>query len=305
MRSALSLVVACLFSSLALNSFADECPANWKTRHPEWIWCDDFETDKTPSYFEKTGSFNRTAGVGFNGSYGMKSTWISGSKDGGTLKLAFGLTPPGSGLTPPTGVDITTKFREVYFRVYLKSQTGWNSGTNGNNSKLARATSFVAADWSQSMIAHLWSNDTGNNNYLRSDPASCVSGSAVKCVGYNDFANLTWLGGLDGTTAIFTSPNAGTWNCIEAHVRLNDPDLSNGIEEFWIDGRLEASSISLNFIGSYSAYGINAVLFENYINNGAPQAQSRYWDNLVVSTLRIGCSPSAVLAPPPNLRITQ
>ena len=84
---------------------------------------------------------------------------------------------------------------ECYYRAYLKSQTGWKSGTNSNQSKFTRATSFVAANWSQAMIAHLWSNDTGNNNYLRSDPASCVSGSTVQCVGYNDFAHINWLGG--------------------------------------------------------------------------------------------------------------
>lgn len=274
---------------LSLNSIADECPANWKSLHPEWIWCDDFETDKLGSYFESTAPFNRTAGVGLNGSYGMQSTWASGSEYGGTLKLAFGLTPPGSRFTAPAGVDTTTKFREVYYRVYLKSQPGWNSGTSGNQSKLSRATSFVAADWSQAMIAHLWSNDEANNNYLRSDPASCVSGTTVRCVGYNDFTHLAWLGAGKGRTAVFASPNAGTWNCIEAHVKLNDPGQVNGVHEFWVDGRLEASRTHLNFVGSYSAYGINAVLLENYINNGSPQIQSRYWDNFVVSARRIGC----------------
>jgi len=109
---------------------------------------------------------------------------------------------------------------------------------------------------------------------------------------------------VNGTTAVFSSPNVGTWNCIEAHVKLNDPGLSNGIEEFWIDNHLEASSTNLNYVGSYSAYGINAILLENYINSGAPQAQSRYWDNFVVSTQRIGCSADVVsIAPPQNLRV--
>lgn len=295
----------CIYALLSYQSFANECPSDWKVQHPAWIWCDDFETDKTTSYFENPDPLTRTAGVGINGSYGMQATWTSGQMNAGSLKLAFGLTPPGSGLTPPAGVDTTTKFRDVYYRAYLKSQPGWNSGTN-NQSKFSRATSFVSVDWSQAMIAHLWSNDTdGNNNYLRSDPASCVSGSTVQCVGYNDFSHLVWLGAKNGTTAIFASPNAGTWNCIEAHVKLNDAGLSNGVEEFWIDGHLEASSTNLNFIGTYSAYGINAILFENYINNGSPQAQSRYWDNIVVSTQRIGCLPSAVsvLDPPQNLRI--
>ncbi len=303
MRHVISLVTFCLCASLAFNSFADECPPTWKTLHPEWIWCDDFETDKTASYFEKTGPFNRTAGVGFNNSYGMQSTWTSGLADGGSLKLAFGLTPPGSGFIPPAGVDATTKFREIYYRVYLKSQAGWVNPNTPNNSKFVRAMVTSASDWSQAMIAHVWS-DQNDNNFLMSDPVSCVSGSTVQCVGYNDFVHFTWLGGTRGTTAIFASPNLGTWKCIEHHVKLNDAGQSNGVSEFWIDDHLEASRTDLNFVGSYSAFGINGIFFENYINNGSPQAQSRYWDNIVVSTQRVGCNPgSNTLPPPTNLRV--
>ena len=301
MKNAVSLFVFFLYSAYPLISLAQECPSNWKALRPEWIWCDDFETDKTTSYFEKTGPFNRVAGVGHNGSYGMQATWNSGTVDAGSLKLAFGLTPPGSGIASPAGADNTTKFREVFYRVYLKSQSGWNSGTNSNQSKLSRATSFVAANWSQTMIAHLWSNDP-NNNLLQIDPARCVSGTTVQCVGYNDFAHLTWLGAQSGTTAIFAAANVGEWNCIEARVKLNDIGVSNGVHEFWVDGHLEASRTNLNLVDGYVAYGINAILFENYINNGAPQAQVRYWDNIVVSTKPIGCVLNKIPAPR-NLRI--
>jgi hypothetical protein len=287
-----------------MNSWATECPSNWKTLHPAWIWCDDFETDKISSYFDRDGILNRAAGVGLDGSYGMRANWTSGQVNAGSLKLAFGLTPPGSGINPPVGVDATTKYRDIYYRVYLKSQAGWVSGGANSASKFTRATSFVAADWSQSMIAHVWSGGT-NNNYLSADPASCVSGGSIECVGYNDFAHIAWRGIVNGTTAVFTSPNAGTWNCIETHVKLNDTGMQNGIEEFWIDGHLEASSTNLDFVGSYNAYGINAVMLENYMNNGSTQDQSRYWDNLVVSTQKIGCSAntSNTLTEPQNLRI--
>jgi len=298
-KYAISFTIFCLCTSFALKSFADECPSNWKTLHPEWIWCDDFETDKTTSYFERTGPFNRTAGVGLNNSFGMQSTFTTGLLDGGSLKLAFGLTPPGSGFTPPTGVDTSTKFREVYYRLYIKIQPGWTNP----NSKLTRATVVTSNDWSQAMISHLWS-DSSHNNVLMSDPVSCVSGSTVQCIGYNDFAHFNWLGASVGTTAFFSPPILGTWKCIEHHVKLNDAGQSNGISEFWIDDRLEAGRSNLNFVGSYSAFGINAIFFENYINSGSPQAQSRYWDNIVVSTQRIGCNPSANALPAPaNLRV--
>ncbi len=304
MKYSVLLVVSCLSLFASSRSFADECPANWSALHPDWIWCDDFESDKLSSYFDRTTAFSRTGGIGLNGTTGMQATFTSGVSDAGSLKLAFGLTPPGGGFTPPVGVTTTTKFRDVYYRVYVKSQVGWQSGSNGNQSKLSRATSFVAADWSQAMIAHLWSNDTGNNNYLRIDPAGCVSGATVQCVGYNDFAHLAWLGAANGTTAIFAPPIPGTWNCIETHVRLNDAGLANGVHEFWIDDKLEARNATLNFVGSFTAYGINAILLENYINNGAPQTQKRYWDNFVVSRQRIGCSPTgAALPAPQNLRI--
>lgn len=292
------------FFAICIN--AQECASNWKTLHPEWIWCDDFETAKFASYFDNNNPMLlvRAVGAGYGGSYGMRATWAVGQTDAGSLKLAFGLTPAGAGMTPPAGVDNSTKFREVFYRVYLKSQANWSSGTTGNNSKMSRATSFVAANWSQSMIAHIWSNDTqGNNHFLLMDPASCVSGNTVQCVGYNDFAHLVFLGGKKGPTAIFASPNTGNWNCVETRVKLNDAGLSNGVEEFWIDGNPEASSTNLNFVGSYAAFGINAIFLENYYNGGSPQAQSRVIDNFVLSTQRIGCAPSALLPAPQNLRI--
>ena len=106
---------------------------------------------------------------------------------------------------------------------------------------------------------------------------------------YNDFAHLRWLGNRRGTTPLFARDHADTWYCIEAHVRLNDPGLSNGVQEFWINGHLEAQRTDLNFVGSYTAYGINAIFIENYWNAGSPREQERYFDNFVVSTERIGC----------------
>ena len=284
----------------------NECPSNWKTLHPEWIWCDDFETDKISSYFDNDSPvlMVRTAGAGYQGSYGRVATWNSGTINAGSLKLSFGLVPSGAGMPPPSGVDTTTKFQEIYYRAFLKSSANWVGQGAGHNSKYTRATVFAASNWAQAMIAHHWSNDTGgNNNYLLIDPATCVTGSTVNCTGYNG-SQLVYLGGTRGNIPIFTSPNAGNWNCIETHVKLNTPGSSNGIQEFWIDGVLDASRTNLNFVGSYTGFGINAVLFENYINGGASQSQSRVWDNLVVSTQRIGCSLSAqpIPLPPSNLR---
>jgi hypothetical protein len=128
------------------------------------------------------------------------------------------------------------------------------------------------------------------------DPARCVDGNGnVACTTYNDFSHLKWIGAKSGKTPVFSTGNAGRWFCIEHHVKLNDPGQSNGVQEFWIDGNLEARDENLNFIGSYTTYGINAIFIENYWNEGSLKKQERYIDNIVVSTKPIGCFPTKAI----------
>ena len=265
---------------------AAECE-NWQTEHPAWIFCDDFDSGDplvaTGRYFEHTdneGDFVPVAGVGLDGSVGMRGLWQTDEVDAGSLKVAFGRNPNGY---MDNGIRPTEDFREIYYRMYLRMQPGWV----GSPAKLSRATVFYSAsEWSQAMIAHIWSDDA---EHLIIDPVSCVSGGTPVCTGYNDFDNMSWLGIGTGTTPLFATSNSGTWYCIEAHVRLNDPGSANGIQEFWIDGNLEVRSDTLDFVGTYQDYAINAVFFENYWNDGSPQEQERYFDNIVISTEPIGC----------------
>jgi hypothetical protein len=254
---------------------------------PAWLFCDDFETDRTSKYFEYTNpsSFKRTASVGLGGSTGMQATFAAGQSDAGSLKLAFGKTPDPY-IRP---VDGGTKvYREIYWRMYVKNDSTW---TGGGGDKLSRAQSLANNKWAQAMVAPIWSGNPTSSaqNYLLMDPATGVSGNTLMETTYNDFPNQKYLGSRQGTTPIFDAAHVGKWYCIEAHVKLNDAGQSNGVFEFWIDDQAQASRSDLNWIGSYSAYGINVVFFENYWNNGSPKKQSRYFDNIVVSTERIGC----------------
>lgn len=262
----------------------NECK-DWQTRHPGWIFCDDFESDaplKGPGrYFEydsDDGDFAVVDGVGLGGSRGMRVRFQQGEVSAGALHLAFGRVPSSyfdKGIRP--GED----FRDLYYRVYLRNQPGWT----GSPAKLSRAFVFAGDNWSQAMIAHLWSS----GDVLLVDPASGVNEEGqVVTARYNDFEHLHWLGNQRGVTPIFASQNAGRWFCIEAHVRLNDPGQSNGIHEFWIDGHLEARRTGLDFVDTYTDYAINAVYLENYWNAGSTQEQERYLDNFVVSTQPIG-----------------
>lgn len=266
---------------------ASECDG-WQSRRPDWIFCDDFEkagpivaAGRYFEYNDNHGDFKPAAGTGLHGSVGMRTAWQAAGVDGGNMKLGFGRAP---GPYFSKGIRTDSDFREIYYRMYMRLQKGWK----GNPFKLSRATVIAKTDWSQAMIAHLWGDRADG---LQLDPVRCAdAGGSVKCNGYNDFANMQWIGAKAGTTPIYGSSFADKWICVEAHVRLNDPGQADGVHEFWIGDSLEARREGLNFLGGYKAFGINGVFFENYWNSGSPQAQERYFDNIVVSTKRIGCT---------------
>jgi hypothetical protein len=256
---------------------------------PEWLFCDDFETNRLGRYFEyknPDSSFTRADSVGVLGSTGMRVRFKKGQVDAGSLKLAFGKTPSAYMRAVDSGA---TEYRELYWRVYLRNDSSW---IGGGGDKLSRAQVLVSPSWAQAMGAPVWSAGPGlpGANYLTIDPYSGtdVTG-ALKTTTYNDFPHLRWLGSVRSRTPIFDQAHVGKWYCIEAHVRLNDPGESNGVFELWIDDWLEAQHTGLNWLGSFTDYGLNSVFFENYWNAGSPVEQTRYMDNIVVSTQRIGC----------------
>jgi hypothetical protein len=260
--------------------------ATCTSRGAGWIWCDDFEQDRLGQYFEyesDDGRFTRARGAGRGGSTGMRAHFSQGTVSAGNLKVAFGRTPDRY-FRPVDGG--TARYRDIYWRVWTRNQPGFRSGVD---SKMSRAIVFAGGNWSEAAIGHVWSAGP-SGAHLMLDPASGTDvAGTVRTTKYNDFPRLRWLGSTLGRTPLLGTEQAGTWRCVEAHMRLNDPGQSNGVFELWVDGSLDASRANLNWVGSYAPYGINAVFLENYWNDGSPVAQERYFDDFVVSTRRIGC----------------
>jgi hypothetical protein len=255
-----------------------------------WIWCDDFETDRTASYYEysnASGNFVRQSGVGINGSTAMHAHYVTGGgPDFGYLHLAIGKTPSSYLRAADAG---TATYRELYWRLYVRYAPGW---IGGGGNKLTRAVSMAKSDLSEAAFAHVWSGQDGTSgaNQLYIDPASGTDTIGnVLTAGYNDFAHMRWLGARGSTLTLFDSAHIGQWYCIEVHAKLNDPGSSNGVMQLSINGTLQAQDTGMNWVGDFTAYGFNVVMLENYWNAGAPQNEDRYLDNFVVSTQPIGC----------------
>jgi len=254
------------------------------------IFADDFEQDRTASYFEvddADGSFVRVPGVGLDGSWGMRARWTAGQVSAGSLKLAFGRTPDRYFRPVDAG---TARYRELYWRLFVRNQPGW---VGGGGHKLARAIVFATPGWAEAAIGHLWSGSTDQTRLVL-DPASGTDAAgALRTTSYNDFPNLRWLGAGASRTPLFDAAHVGQWHCVEARMELDDAGASNGSFTLWIDGAREVELTGLDWLAGYDDYGINALFVENYWNDGSPAAQERYLDELVVSRAPIGCATTA------------
>ncbi|MBN2476633.1 MAG: hypothetical protein JXB62_18630 [Pirellulales bacterium] len=248
------------------------------------VWYDDFDGPEKP-YTESQGELDEGEAFGGRGR-SMLSVYEQGSRGVGNRKVFFGDSPTGK------VVHRGESFEDVYWRIYVKHQHGW---TGGGPAKLSRATSIVSPRWAQAMIAHVWSSGEA----LTLDPASGVRGDRVVTTCYNDFPNLRWLGNKPvSRLKLHGTEEAGRWVCVEARAKLNTPGKKDGLNQLWIDGRLEAERRNLDWRGDYTGHGINAVFLETYWNEGSPVTQKRWIDNFVISTRPIGpivCARNPVL----------
>lgn len=250
---------------------------------PNVIWYDDFSSTK--AYMESRGEIDNEVFFGNSGGsadFGFDKGETSGHGD---RKVAFGGFPGGQPV-----VRSGEKFDEIYWRIYVKHEYGWR----GSPAKMSRATSIISENWQQAMIAHVWS---GADNSLTLDPARGVKDQTdnIATTSYNDFDNLSWLGNQPSSDfKISSTEESGYWVLVEARAKLNTPGVSDGLNQLWIDGRLEAQRSELNFRGSYTDHGINAVFLESYWNGGAERTQGRWFDNFVISTEPIGPITSPV-----------
>lgn len=272
----------------------DEC-YNYALKHPEWLWCDDFESDTPPlasRYFDfdgDEGDMKRISSESAHGEYSLGAKWQKGEDDAGHFMRTFGRNPVNSQSYKDE------HFEEIFWRYYFKLQDNFQ----GRPDKFTRAFIFANPNWAQAMIAHVWIDDT-SREVLILDPASGAQGNELVSTKWNDFENLKWLGVTKGKTKL----DDGKWYCLEAHVKLNTAGELNGIFEFWLDNTLEARSPNIDWIGSWREFGINTVFFSNYFNAGSPAEQERYFDSLVISRARIGCiQESSEPNPPSGMRL--
>ncbi|XZE56183.1 hypothetical protein SH139x_002278 [Planctomycetaceae bacterium SH139] len=245
---------------------------------PAVIWYDDFDLpQRQEQYPEKSGKLSQEVRFGNTGT-SLEMAYPRGSQGIGGRKVFFGDSPTNRRQT----LRGDESFDDIYWRIYVKHPADWKGG---GPAKLSRATSLVPPGWRQAMIAHVWSSGEA----LTLDPASGVKNGSVVTTGYNDFPNLKWLGNKPTSQfKLHGDDGLGWWVCVEARAKLNTPGKNDGVNQLWIDGRLEAERRNLDWRGTFDERGINAIFLEAYWNEGSPVDQARWIDNFVISTKPIG-----------------
>jgi hypothetical protein len=259
---------------------ANGCPGNAPA---SWISCEDFDSiDDAPNQIAQWFEMGDGFGVEPDGDdptdLALRITLQPSMVFGGWVSLRWGNGPDGPGVDSP-GED----FDEVWVRYSLRTGDDWPGYEIGDVGELIAAN---GPNWAIATETAIRGDAAGR---LRPLGWTCIFDGGLACNGSND-----WNGALQliwqeqGPSTFFGGDSAGVTRCLEAHMRLNTPGASDGEAHVWIDGVEEIARTGIDFRGSWTDYGLNALRFTNYAN--PPASPLDFWvDDVVVATERIGC----------------
>ncbi|MHC4739582.1 MAG: LamG domain-containing protein [Planctomycetota bacterium] len=239
----------------------NECE-NWQVLHPEWIFCDDFETEQNLNVnyhdYSTNGMFVSTNGA-FRGTYSLEQYYTAGQVNAGWVGRFIGDNPNLSQPGP--------KYDEIYYRWYHKFAEGFV----GLPPKMARSRIQLPGDWTGYAGMYQWIDN------------------GLLCAEVHTYYPVDRWMPIAYSTLDYSEPaNIGRWICIEVRLKLNSPSQSNGEIQYWADGEEVLHRTGVDICGDFDDYGINLVQLDCYWNGGSPVAQSRFYDNFVISTGPIG-----------------
>jgi hypothetical protein len=253
LKMAIIMIVACL---IRINAGESD---NWQVNHPDWLWCDGFESGEalTVNYQDvSTNGMSVVTGEAFEGTHSLRQSYTQGQVDAGWIIRVNNAGFPD----------------HVFMRWYHKFETGFQ----GFPPKMARIRDRLrSGDWSSPYAVHCWLE---NDGVLALDVAAANSTQAN---------SAGWLAIARSSFSFADTRNIGRWICFEMEMKLNTPGATDGLYRLWADDSLVAERTSVDLRGSTTGK-INEVMLDCYWNGGSPKVQSRYYDNFVVSTQKIG-----------------
>ena len=92
------------------------------------------------------------------------------------------------------------------------------------------------------------------------------------------------------------------WEKMKLYVRLNTPNVANGVVRLWINDELKVDYSNVN-IRAATNYGLNKLNLSSYATQSSPNNGVQWWDSFMLSSADPdGAAPSPP-GPPTNVRV--
>jgi MYXO-CTERM domain-containing protein len=321
MRLLPSITAALLLTTLASSARAAS-PCD--DPHPAWLMCEDFEAGELgwQAWFEQS-PFLECNGCTNEGNNPDRIQLLhdpAAAHDGEWslyLPAAAAANYMGASLTfrtcagtPQQGCTLTGH-EELYFRTWVRladdhqyvhhflSIAGtqpdqyWgadgNAGCRPNGYRAAGTTLDFNGDHELFFYTYFPGMSCDMGGYCSGSFAENIcNGCAQKDMPCENGLECCWGNHFDPPAP--TVLPTGEWTCLELHMRLNTPGEADGSMAFWINDELALEQPGMHW-RDVSELQLNKAWLQHYIDNGDANQPNRAWfDDVVVSTERIGCT---------------
>ena len=258
MNTHISIFLLFVLSVIITSPYCSECD-NWQQAHPDWLWCDDFESGASlnDNYQDvSTNGFSITTNDAFEGTHSLCQHYTTGQVDAGWISR----------------IDDDGYPDHVFMRWYHK----FESNFDGFPPKMARIRyRHHSGDWKTIFAVHCWLEDDG---HLAAD-VYAENSSQANSSGWLPIAISPFT---------FAEPgNIDRWICFEMEMQVNTSGNTDGAYRFWANDTLIVERQNVDLRGATNDK-INEFMLDCYWNGGSPKEQNRYYDNLVIAIKKIG-----------------
>lgn len=256
LRNKSSLIFVFITGLYAGSALAGECDT-WMASHPEWIWCDNFESnDRLSDRYEDVSlnGLSLSTDSSFDGTISLRQSYEPGQVGAGwIIKVADQGFPD-----------------HIFIRWYHKFGPGYVSVPP----KMARVGYRQRfGSWDTIFRVHAWS--ISKSGELTADVSAQNSSQTesgwlpIRRSGYSFLDHL------------------GEWVAIEIELNLNSPGNADGSYRFWVNDKLVIDAQNVDLRGN-TTDRTNEVMLDGYWNGGSTGSLVRYFDNFVISSQKIG-----------------
>lgn len=252
-------------------NYATECSDN----HPDFIFCDDFESGNLSKWDEVDFRYNTTS-VATNVKFGNHALEAPMPGTGELLKWWM-LNGQG----------------EVYLRFYIKFESGFQNrrGDGDGMHLLILCGNRMDDQWSCYGNAGIRPDGTDNFRTSIDPDVTPGDGTLKPFLFYTYWPDMVCSGNPEGDcfgNHIRQDPpaiplNDDTWYSVQMRLKLNTPGQSDGLQELWIDGVKKISHTSIRWRDS-TILKINNLRMVFFMPAGQAPAKKIWVDNLVIST---------------------